>query len=467
MTKTFVWETISSFSGQEISKFGRFLASPAFNLRKDTVKLYGFLAAAKSRGNGGVSKREAFSHVFPGAEYESQKLRLAISRLNKVLEKFLIMEEVENTPFEKERLLVAACRRRKLGRNFRKAMNYSLNTTDSQPLRNSDYYQARYFLEYQNYLHISETGKKKDLNFKNMDRNLTLSFASTKLRLASFSLSLQAVSGDEHEILLLNELMELAKQPPYNEAPFIMVYFHFINLFKTGTEKEFEDFKNILFQCADNFTDEEFRDIYLAGLNFCIRKINDNQKAFFYEALDLYKKGLELELLLDNGKISRSTFNNIIGIALRIDEPDWVGEFINNYKKYLAPPHNVTAYNLNMARLEFVRKNYRKALSHLQLADYDDLLNHMNAKVLQVKIYYELDEFESLDSLLKSMRMFIRRKRNIGYHYQLWKNIIRYTMKLLKVNRYDKKAVASLEQDIQKEELLPEKEWLLEKLSER
>ncbi len=117
-----------------------------------------------------------------------------------------------------------------------------------------------------------------------------------------------------------------------------------------------------------------------------------------------------------------------------------------------------------MARLEFVRKNYTNALVFLQDADYKDLLNNMNAKILQAKIYYELDEFEILDSLLKSMRVFIRRKRKVGYHYQLWKNMIRFTEKLMRVNRYDKSAMSHLADQIREEQLLSEKEWLLEKL---
>lgn len=119
-----------------------------------------------------------------------------------------------------------------------------------------------------------------------------------------------------------------------------------------------------------------------------------------------------------------------------------------------------------MVRLEFVKKNYRKALIHLQDAGYDDLLNHMTAKILQMKIYYELEEFETLFSLLKSTRAFIRRKKSIGYHYKYWKNTIRYVQKIMNTNPYDKKTITQLKDAIQDEERMIEKEWMLEKLGE-
>jgi len=66
---------------------------------------------------------------------------------------------------------------------------------------------------------------------------------------------------------------------------------------------------------------------------------------------------------------------------------------------------------------------------------------------------------------LDAMRNFIHRKRVLGYHRTNYLNIIKYTDKLLNVNRLDKKEVIKLKEIIGQEENLTEKEWLLEKVT--
>ncbi|MGK0363661.1 MAG: hypothetical protein ACI85O_000714 [Saprospiraceae bacterium] len=61
--------------------------------------------------------------------------------------------------------------------------------------------------------------------------------------------------------------------------------------------------------------------------------------------------------------------------------------------------------------------------------------------------------------------MYIRRNKKISYHYENWRNILRYTLKIVEVNRFDKEAVKKLSSAIRKERILTEKEWLLMQLS--
>lgn len=459
-----LWETLSSFSRKELKEFHIFLESPFFNTRKDVIKLCHYLSDRKHIANTNPTKEKAFYYVFENEPYNDQKMRLTISRLNKVVEQYLTVKEMQHAPFEFEKMLISAFRRRGLNHNFQKTLNNSIKNIDKQKLRNTDYYDTKFFFEYQNYLKASEKKRTTPFNLKEIDQNLNFSFFSKKLRQASLSLSHQTVTGDEYLLPLLDEVLQMATQKPYKDIPAISVYYHFITLFQPDKAIQFEKFKEELFLNIKHFSKEEFRDLYLAAINFCIRKLNNNEKKYLYEALDLYKKGLELDLLIENGKLSRFTYNNIVGIAIKIDNPEWIEKFITTYQQYLTAPHHIPTYNFSMARLEFARKNYKKSLIFLQRADYEDIINNMTAKLLQMKIYYELNEYEALFALLKSMKAFINRKKKISYHFKLWKNTIHYVQKLVTVNPYDSKAVANLKSDIQNEEILVEKEWMLEKL---
>ena len=86
------------------------------------------------------------------------------------------------------------------------------------------------------------------------------------------------------------------------------------------------------------------------------------------------------------------------------------------------------------------------------------------AKTVLLKIFYELNEFDLLHSHLDAMKNYIRRKQVIGYHKTNSLNIIKYVSQLIKLNPFDKKAQNDLRQRIEKEEILTEREWLLEQV---
>ena len=97
-------------------------------------------------------------------------------------------------------------------------------------------------------------------------------------------------------------------------------------------------------------------------------------------------------------------------------------------------------------------------------ADYDDMLMTLSAKTMLLKMYYELDEIDALESLLSSMTTFIHRKKIIGYHKNLYGNTIRFTKKLIKVNPFNKKEKEKLKKEIMAAKPLPERGWLLEQV---
>ncbi len=106
----------------------------------------------------------------------------------------------------------------------------------------------------------------------------------------------------------------------------------------------------------------------------------------------------------------------------------------------------------------------RAALQHLQQADYKDLINNLIAKTLQLKIYYETDEYDALDAHLQSMQTFIRRQRVIGYHKTNYQNIVRFGRRLLQLNPNSREDRQAMRQQIASEPVLTEREWFLEML---
>jgi hypothetical protein len=200
----------------------------------------------------------------------------------------------------------------------------------------------------------------------------------------------------------------------------------------------------------------------LLAINFGVKKSNEYGQVWLRATFELYKEALERQLLLENGHLSRFAYNNIVGIAMRLDETDWAEDFLIRYKSLLERRYREASFSLNSARVAYMRQRYGLALQHLQNADYKDFINSMNAKILQMKIYCETDETELLVSHLDSMQNYIRRQGPVGYHRDNYLRIVRYVRQILRVLPGDIAALEEIKQQIEAEPvLLTEKPWLL------
>ncbi|HMR44336.1 MAG TPA: hypothetical protein PKC40_10910, partial [Saprospiraceae bacterium] len=118
------------------------------------------------------------------------------------------------------------------------------------------------------------------------------------------------------------------------------------------------------------------------------------------------------------------------------------------------------------ANLAFEKKDYTTAMQLLTQVEFDDILMNLNSKRMLLKMFYEENELDALESLLESLRNYIQRKKVMGYHKANFTNLIRLTKKLIKVNPYNKNTLGTLKAEIQEAKPLAaaEKNWLLEQL---
>ena len=466
MENTLIWQVVKSFSVAELREFGDFLDSPFVNRRSDLKILYQYLVRTAKSRKASPNRKEAYGLAYPGKKYDDQQMRLSLSYLFKSAERFLVWKESEANKLLRQANLLAAYRKRGLDAHFQKALNQSQKSLDQQSFRNPEFYLVWYQIEHERYLFLSETGRTKELNLQEVEDNLTAAMLGMKLRQACFLRSHETVFNTNYDSYLVDEILNIAELPPFAGSPAVSLYRScYRALFHRQYEGEFQLFKKHLFESVAQFPNGEMRDLYLLAINYCIKKVNDGDAGFYPEALDLYKSGLSTELLLKDHQLSRFTYNNIVAVAIRLPgEWKWAGWFVKAYRKYLPVAHREAAFSLNSAQLAFVKKDYDNALVHLQKADYKDLINNMVAKTLQMKIYFEMQEMELLDSHLRTMRMFIRRNKKMAYHRENWSNIVRYTQKLMELNPYDAVRKSRLKQDIQAEETLTEKEWLVKQI---
>jgi len=82
-------------------------------------------------------------------------------------------------------------------------------------------------------------------------------------------------------------------------------------------------------------------------------------------------------------------------------------------------------------------------------------------------IYYEQESFQALDALLDSFRVFIHRKKVMGYHKANYLNLISMTKKLMQLPVYSKEEKIQFRKQIEETKPLAGQKWLLEQLDKK
>ena len=232
-------------------------------------------------------------------------------------------------------------------------------------------------------------------------------------------------------------------------------------------EQAFEELLILIEDHWQKFPPDEAMDIYLLAINYCIRQLNRGHRIYIRKAFDLYRKGLERKVLLDHGVISKFTYKNVLMLAIGLQEWDWAEAFLEQYKNHLPLKERENIYRYNLAIFYFRKPDYDKAMPLLQQVTFQDVLYNLNARTMLLQIYYELEEFDALDSLLDSFRAFIRRHKELGYHKENYTNLISFVRQMRSLPPNAHKEKQQLKNEIEATASLAEKRWLLRQLQER
>lgn len=457
-------ELLRTLTAEELRDLQRFVRSPYFNRRAEAADLLDALEKSLKSGRPAPDKETIFRKVFGDGAYDDHRLRMAMSFLFKLTQEFLAVQAFRADTPVVQRRLAATLRLRKLPDQFDDVFVEARAARLAQPWRNADFYEEEYQLKLEKYRFDLERQTPERLNLQALSDSLDEAFLARKLWQACFMRAHQAVYQVSYDMGLLQVVMDYVQTSKALEIPAVAIYYYCYQALSAPSEKTFyRQFKSLLNQHAGLFPEAELRDLYVLALNFCIRQYNAGNAEYLQEQLDLYKEGLEKRYFLVEGALSRYTYLNAVTAALVSSDWEWAEHVIHTYRDALPEPQRESLYSFNLARLEYRRGQLDHALQLLQKAEYKDPLLGLAAKTLQLKIFYELELFDLLESHLQAIQAYIRRNKVMGYHRENYLNTVLFTRKLLEIPPHDKPARAALRTVIEQTKAVAEKEWLLEK----
>ncbi|PHN06020.1 hypothetical protein [Flavilitoribacter nigricans] len=464
MENTRLWQSLDDLSAREKNALRKFVASPYFNQRADLQLLLDTLLAFMDKGQ--IPDQAAiWSILFPDQDFQQTQFRLLMTYLQRLLEQFIIVEASLAESGSGRQKLVEFWSQKGNGDLHQKALLRAERSLAKGTVRNADYYLSRYRLSAEryrlNYRQRPEAGKEQ----QSVDWDFNVAFIAMKLRQSCLLLAHEQVYERGYTSTLLEPLFAYIREYGLLEIPCTAIYWHGIQMLQNpAQEQHFQSFKKLLLEASNQFPEDEVRDLYLLAINYGIRQVNDGRPNFFYDIMDFYKDGIRHGYLLDNGKLSRFTYHNIVSVALQIDQADWAEQFIAEWTPFIERAYRERMESFNQAKIAYYRQQYQDAIPLLQRSNYHDPLLNLGARTLLLKIYFELEEFEALHSHLDAFQTYLVRKPELGYHRANYRHLIHYTRKMLGLIPGDSQARENLRQRISQEKILTEKEWLLKQI---
>lgn len=455
-------ELIRSFDTRTLTRFKKYLQSPLLCTDELMLKLLQLLIEDPSFKTTNPEKTNHFRGLFPNQPFNDNRMRLLLSRLFAMAEDFLRIEneDAQNT----KPALLKYYRQKSLDKHFNQTYEEFVQDQNNLYPKNESYYEHSYQLRLEKYDYLVTKKRQGEFNLKEISDTIEISYIIKKLRHCCRVLHVHSVYKLESPFPFIEEINHYVKEQRLYEIPVLgFYYFNYLAILNPTEDIYFKKCVELYQNYDHYFENEERREVYLNILNYCIRKVNEGKDQFNETVFELYMRGLDKEFLLDQGKLSRFTYRNIAEIGINLKEYEWVNEFLESYKLKLEKPYRESFYLLEKARVLSDQKKYNQAIAYLTQLSFNDQLIELSTRLERIRIFYEMGESELSQYHVESMELFLRRKKNLGYHSDHYKSFLKYMRKLLKTNPKEKKKFKQYALDIQTEEKITGRKWLVEK----
>lgn len=245
--------------------------------------------------------------------------------------------------------------------------------------------------------------------------------------------------------------------------PAIVLYFDLYHLILDSQKDTYFTIRKSLKSLHSVLPKRDLRDMYVFMQNFCIRRSNLGEVEFLRELFELYKTLIESKIIIDEDFMPLSDFKNIATTGLRLGEIKWVNDFTEEYVHFLDPMVQESAKAFNLARIHFLKQEFKQTIQQLIQVDFKDDYYRLGARSLLIRVYFERKEVEILEANIQSFQKFLDRNESLSeYQKKPYLNFIKALHILIQL--HDKKDIGEKNRRfILEEKNIVSREWILSK----
>ena len=486
-----VIKIISTFSREELRKFGSFLNSPYFNSSKRLIKLFNVLKLYYPAFNNSLlTKERIYKKVFPGKTFNDGTLRSLMIHLENKARLFVSVEcslaDHSTDP------LLKYFSDKNLAELFK--LEYIKSRDDLKKRRKTvkmDFYREfKIEAKRYNFILLNEKMTKRSIAGE-MQISLELSFVSLinffLMELINISIhserdNMQVKENDDSAFIartlkafnLPKIYNEIKSKNPYDNILkiYIAIYEMYLN---SDKPEQYYTYRSLIKKNINDLNPDELSFHYSNLISYSLKMIFSKnnfeiRKEFQIELMILYKE------LLKNGYyksekcdfVTPILFRNILLSSLKLKEYKWIYSLIQHSEKYLHKKDVENVKKLSFAYYYFEMKDFRKTLVMLRDFKGSSFIFIYDIKNLTVKAYYELGYFDEALSYINSYKVFLKRNLLVTEENKIrYTNFLNYTEKIINSFNKNKDELGFLKVQIAQSDITSFKDWLIEKIDQK
>lgn len=395
MQKTKLAQLLNKLEETEVKAFNKFLASPYFNNSPVIIRYWEQLKKNLSQLDApSLHAEKLFKKLFPKEEFQEKKLRQIRSRLLKLLEEFLVIEQLKKDNYAYKKRVADVYFEKELKLEFEKRYQLLLKDLKVEDFLTGEQLHRKLSLYHQLYFNHLHTKRDEYPKYLSASTDLLESYYERQKQLYALEwFSHQERYSHAIPTLILQYKKGLHTNGSELTDTLESIYKNMLKLFLVPQEME----KTAYYLCKDQLTKNYYhlgskeKNIFLKLLiNFCITRFKEG-KQLDEELFYLYDLGLSDNSIFVNEKITNLTFLSIVINASKLKKIDWARSFVNLEKWRLYEDKKETYLGFAEAAILFYSDNFKDCLKLISNLDYTYFtLMEVVKRELQIRAAFEI-----------------------------------------------------------------------------
>lgn len=421
------------------------------------------------------SETISFERIFQDSAFGSSKQNVLLNKLHELLKNFIVNQLSVNDLQEKVNFEMKLLQ----FFNDRRADDFVISSglRVEDMLRSYGYEDDFYFYnnlrlaEERTLLYYRSNAEKRHLQEQSDAADLF--YLSKKLAFCAGMVNAGNINKTKFDYHMMEEVLGHLEKRPYENVPTIYLWASALRLLLNPKNRDnFEKLEKGLYENIDLITPFTARSLFTA-LENSLRKMRQEYASYHEKLFEAYQFQIQREIIYINGYYPTTLFENVVTASLKVKGGEWTADFVEKNLSRISPDRKKETAAYNLARCYFEQNEYKQCLAKLKTIEkikFKSIYINLARRVLRICAFYELFLLEAdgipnqPERAIRALKKFLHtNKAELGAaHERANLDFARFINRLTSV--YGDKKIVKLRGEIEATRLLPNKQWLLDKL---
>lgn len=412
------------FSAEEFKSFGKFIRSPLYNRHKDLIRYYTCLKEYYPAFSGNnFTQEKIFAHVYNGRKFSKNEFLKLSSSMSRMCDLFL---KLQLDRFTTDFNLLNHYVNRNLDKEFLSLYKKVSFYIDNEEGLDNMIFVKKIYLETLFIRFNMNRDRQRNICGDIIKRGNYFAYQSLlwiMIQNRDMITNFNAFNYEYRESTAFKFIESVKIEKLVSEISFednrlgrYLKYYTFCILITQHPEKPeyFKGFKDS-FSAIYNELNRLEKNNFLARMQtYVMNKVQGGKLDLAGELLDSYRFFFSnKDDIFENGFIPMPPLRNSVITAFISKDEDFLKELVEKYSLQVHTDYIQDTHNICKAWYDFYLKNFEGVIDSLKIFEYNYEPHKLDVKNIQLKTYFEMCDYERLESHVDSFRHFALKNKNL------------------------------------------------------